>query len=223
MTSARYQFAKYLQSFVTGCSSNLWEISKISSNDQLSSIEPNSSSNTKVPQICLSSRATWLSAMIALAPIGRVGRLPGSKHLEPDCVRQQTRRSWDLVLVIFMLVQDCKPLAILSCHGDPWRWWVAWSADCCADAGQGGQCWYLCIVHCLIHNIVAGCAVGPPGDKTEAQKGYICLGTPAFGRAILQYREGPPSKIRWWEAPFWVSSFFLRLTTSVYSRSSCNK
>ena len=129
MTSARYQFAKYLQSIVTGCSSNLWEISKITSNDQPSpsivpnftsndqlgpSIEPNycsndqlspsivlnSTSNTKVPQICPSSRASWLSAMIALAPIGRVGRLPGSKHLEPDCVRQQTRRSWNSVLVI---------------------------------------------------------------------------------------------------------------------------
>ena len=74
---------------------------------------------------------------------------------------------------------------LFPCHGDPWRWWVAWSADCCADAGQGGHCWYLCIVHCLIHNIVAGCAVGPPGDKTVAQKGYICLGTPASGRAIL--------------------------------------
>ena len=98
MTSARYQFAKYLQSFVTGCSSNLWEISKISSNDQLSSIEPNSSSNTKVPQICPS---IMIVCNDRFGPDREGGhRLPGSKHLEPDCVRQQTRISWNSVLVI---------------------------------------------------------------------------------------------------------------------------
>ena len=185
----------------------------------------NSTSNTKVPQICLSSRASWLSAMITLAPIGRAGRLPGSKHLEPDCVRQQTRRSWDSVLVIstagtrlqalgysFLSRWPMKVVGGLVC----WllcRCWARWAMLILVQ---------LCIVHCLIHNIVAGCAVGPPGDKTVAQKGHLPWDS-SFWPRHPKYREGPPSKIRWWEAPFWVSSFFLRLTTSVYSRSSCNK
>ena len=105
----------------------------------------NSTSNTKVPQICLSSRASWLSAMITLAPIGRVGTGFLAQNIWSLIVfvsrlaDPETQSLWSA-----LLVQDCKPLAILSCHGDPWRWWVAWSADCCADAGQGGQCWYLC-------------------------------------------------------------------------------
>ena len=48
---------------------------------------------------------------------------------------------------------------------------------------------------CLIHNIVAGCVVGPPGDKTVAQKGHLPWDS-SFWPRHPKYREGPPSKIR---------------------------